>query len=315
MTFHPWPALPSTLALLAFASGPACSDRDGGAPGVQSGALTVAQCEFFYDPGAKTTICHRTGSAKNRFQIIKTDYNGCVHGHATHAEDYIASNDPAAPNYDPNCDGQGCYPEHAPWDGSAECCEGLEVRDGVCTKTGPECVPEGERLRDPLDCCEGLVAVEGECIVGPPPCAQEGQPEGPGGCCDGLRSEGGVCERPTLECDFSSALATVQQYTSTTRGALEPVFTAFEGRDCKSLFELNPNDLAKQLQEARQLLSEAGYRLDVLHSDCSARAEAQGLEYDGTRWWQIKEDIQRLMDIHRELEAWFAVECEPNWYQ
>ncbi len=93
--------------------------------GLAEGALTTEQCEALFDSFAKTTICHRTNSAQNPYVIIKTDLNGCKSGHSHHAKDYLASNVPTDPNYDPTCKGLGCYPEGAPFDGSVRCCDGL----------------------------------------------------------------------------------------------------------------------------------------------------------------------------------------------
>lgn len=79
--------------------------------------LTAEQCTFFAAAG-KVQICHHTSSAKNPYTIIKTDDSGCINGHSTHADDYVAVGDPT-------CKGLGCYPAGAPFDGTVECCEGL----------------------------------------------------------------------------------------------------------------------------------------------------------------------------------------------
>lgn len=79
--------------------------------------LSAQQCEHF-QVGGKVTICHRTSSAKNPYVIIKVNTQGCVNGHAAHAGDYVAIDDPT-------CNGQGCFPAGAPHDGTVECCDYL----------------------------------------------------------------------------------------------------------------------------------------------------------------------------------------------
>jgi len=73
--------------------------------GESSEALTAPQCAFFAHDG-KVTVCHATGSQRHPFQIIETSIESCA-GHADHATDYVAVNDPT-------CNGLGCYPENAP---------------------------------------------------------------------------------------------------------------------------------------------------------------------------------------------------------
>lgn len=92
--------------------------------------LTAEQCRYF-EPGGKVNICHRTGSARNRYVIIRASNASCD-GHDQHTEDYVTSLDPGSPAYDPACDGQGCFPDGAPYDGTVECCEGLAPSDGYC---------------------------------------------------------------------------------------------------------------------------------------------------------------------------------------
>lgn len=91
-------------------------------------ALTAAQCSYFAE-GDKVTICHKTGSTKKPYQILRTNIASCG-GHSAHDGDYVAL-------ADPTCNGQGCFPEGAPWDGSVECCEGLAPVDGYCAVTTP----------------------------------------------------------------------------------------------------------------------------------------------------------------------------------
>ena len=76
--------------------------------------LTAEQCAFF-DASGTVQICHRTSSATKPYTILKTSSAGCISGHSTHAEDYVAVGDPT-------CNGQGCYPAGAPFDGTVECC-------------------------------------------------------------------------------------------------------------------------------------------------------------------------------------------------
>ena len=120
-------ALLATVALALSAS--ACHEEAtvGGEP---DEALTQAQCSFFAI-GDKVQICHRTGSARNPYNIIRTNAAACG-GHSGHAGDYITSTDPASPIYDPTCNGQGCLPEGAPSDPTIECCDGLGSVAGTC---------------------------------------------------------------------------------------------------------------------------------------------------------------------------------------
>ena len=120
--------LGSVVALGLAAAG--CS-ADRSAIGQAEEELSAAQCDYFAVDG-KVTVCHRTGSAKKPYTIIRVNSAGCAAGHAGHAGDYVGSNDPASPLYDPTCNGQGCFPVGAPFDGSVECCDGLAPAGGVC---------------------------------------------------------------------------------------------------------------------------------------------------------------------------------------
>src|SRR5437870_403120 len=75
--------------------------------GSTTSALTQAECNFF-DVNGKVRICHATGSAKNPYQIIQISDNGCINGHVSHQNDYIATAN------DPDCHGGGCFPVGAP---------------------------------------------------------------------------------------------------------------------------------------------------------------------------------------------------------
>jgi len=78
-------------------------------------------------------ICHHTGSVRHPFTLIKISDQACIDGHATHAEDYITSLDPASSLYDPTCNGQCCLPTPAPCDGTLDCCTGSCV-NGTCVE-------------------------------------------------------------------------------------------------------------------------------------------------------------------------------------
>ena len=118
---------------------PTHSADDHGDFGTHTGALTAEQCSFFAE-GDKVTICHKTSSAKKPYTVIRTNVASCG-GHSLHAGDYVGYNDPT-------CNGQGCFPAGAPFDGSVECCEGLSPQAGVCAVApcpasasgGPACV-------------------------------------------------------------------------------------------------------------------------------------------------------------------------------
>ncbi len=107
-----------------------CSESDPPTVGQSDDAVTLAQCTFFA-VGDRVQICHRTSSARNPYNIIRTSAASCG-GHSGHAGDYITSTDPASPIYDPTCNGQGCLPEGAPSDPSIECCTGLAPVGGTC---------------------------------------------------------------------------------------------------------------------------------------------------------------------------------------
>ena len=101
-------------------------------------ALTEEQCNFFQSDG-KVQICHRTSSPTKPYTIIKVSTQGCIDGHAAHDGDYVAVNDPT-------CNGQGCYPVGAPFDGTVECCDYLwQDASGRCAR----------RRFDRAKCAEG----------------------------------------------------------------------------------------------------------------------------------------------------------------
>ena len=87
-------------------------------------ALIAEQCSYFA-ANDRVTICHHTSSARNPYVIVRTNIAACA-GHSGHNGDYIAVDDPT-------CNGGGCFPAGAPYDGSVECCEGLAPVDGYCT--------------------------------------------------------------------------------------------------------------------------------------------------------------------------------------
>jgi len=94
--------------------------------GATEQALTAAQCNYFAVNG-KVQICHRTGSTKNPFTILKVSEQACVNAHAGHAGDYVAVNDP-------QCKGTGCLPANAPCDPTVPCCDGFSCVNGTCTQ-------------------------------------------------------------------------------------------------------------------------------------------------------------------------------------
>src|SRR5689334_343330 len=58
------------------------------ASGSLSQALTTEQC-LAYQAGGTVTICHATGARGNAFVKVKVATDGCVHGHAQHAHDFV----------------------------------------------------------------------------------------------------------------------------------------------------------------------------------------------------------------------------------
>ena len=112
---------------------------------VVSSELTAKQCSHFANNG-KTVICHKTGSKKNPYVVLKVSEKGCAKGHAGHRGDYVAVGDPT-------CKGGGCLPASAPCDRTVPCCTG-RCKKGVCE--GPVCLADGAQC-DPLDqqrlCC------------------------------------------------------------------------------------------------------------------------------------------------------------------
>src|SRR4051794_14354706 len=76
--------------------------------GSSQAALTAAQCSTFAANG-KDQICHKTGSSRHPYTILRVDEDACVTAHAAHPGDYIAIDDPT-------CAGGGCLPDGAPCD-------------------------------------------------------------------------------------------------------------------------------------------------------------------------------------------------------
>lgn len=175
----------TALFATSFAGLVACADAN--APiDTQSAALTAEQCSYFSVNG-KITICHATSSTKNPYTIIRTDEEGCANGHEAHAGDYVAYNDPT-------CSGLGCFPEGAPFDGSVECCEGLEGRDGTCVRAdlcyGVVCAPDQCEAGGKCDPKSGECFFELEPMKGKPcsdddACTGEDRCDGMGGCMPG----------------------------------------------------------------------------------------------------------------------------------
>ena len=123
MKVHRWVILAASLLVSACTTEPS-PGPSAPAPELQNSGLTAEQCTFFAE-GDKVTLCHFTGGTKKPYTITRTNLAGCVNGHAGHAQDYVAYDDP-------DCGGQGCFPIGAPYDGSVACCDGLAPQDGAC---------------------------------------------------------------------------------------------------------------------------------------------------------------------------------------
>jgi hypothetical protein len=153
--------------------------------GTSSSALTAAQCSDFSIDG-KVTICHRTGSAKHPYTLVKISEKACINAHAAHVGDYITSTDPSSPLYDPTCQGLGCLPPDVPCDDTVPCCEGMTCEAGICVAPDPclssPCGENGDCLADgdsytcdcypgwtgntceiDIDECESSPCVNGDC--------------------------------------------------------------------------------------------------------------------------------------------------------
>ena len=128
-------ALPMVGLAALFAAGCNTSAQDESVDDDHE-ALSAEQCLYF-DVNGKDQICHYTGSATHPYTIVRTSDKGCINGHTSHSLDYITSQDPSSPAYDPTCQGGGCLPVGAPVDATISCCEGLTVQDGVCTASSP----------------------------------------------------------------------------------------------------------------------------------------------------------------------------------
>ena len=116
-----------------------------------SQALTADQCAFFGVDG-NVTICHKTASTQHPYTSIKKNESNCG-GHTEHDDDYVSVGDPS-------CNGSGCFPVGAPYDGTVECCEGLEAVDGICVDAAPVPVP----CQDiGVDCTTAVGPLDGNC--------------------------------------------------------------------------------------------------------------------------------------------------------
>lgn len=89
-------------------------------------AITPDQCTYF-QTGAKTAICHATGSPTRPFIVLDLSEQACI-AHARHASDFVAVGDPTCQG------GQGCLPGNSPCDATLPCCDGLACVNGTCTE-------------------------------------------------------------------------------------------------------------------------------------------------------------------------------------
>ena len=152
-----------TLAAFGLALSAGCAG-DEPLTGAGHEALTAQQCSYFAQDD-RVTICHRTGSARKPYTIIRTSSAGCAAGHSGHDGDYVSSSDPASPLYDPTCSGQGCLPVGAPSDASIECCDGLEPVGGTCTDIN-ECTTGTDNCSADASCTNTVGSFTCACNAG-----------------------------------------------------------------------------------------------------------------------------------------------------
>ncbi|WP_437791806.1 FG-GAP-like repeat-containing protein [Sorangium sp. So ce693] len=128
------PAFSTLLVASCTSAGPSVTggDHDDEAVGEAHDALTPEQCNYF-DVNGTVKICHKTGSTKHPYTIIRVSEQACIDAHSAHAGDYVTSLDPSSPLYDPTCSGEGCLPVNAPCDPTVPCCDGLTCQSGTCT--------------------------------------------------------------------------------------------------------------------------------------------------------------------------------------
>lgn len=110
----------ASLAAALTAVGCAAERVDTGGAAVE---LTAEQCAFFAVNG-RVTVCHQSNSPKHPYTVMNATVAACRQ-HVPHGGDYIGYQDPT-------CNGQGCFPAGAPYDGSVECCAGLTGASGTC---------------------------------------------------------------------------------------------------------------------------------------------------------------------------------------
>ena len=123
---RPLAGLLCAVALAGCGSGATGESAGHLSSGSGASALTAAECSYF-DVQGSVRICHATGSSKNPYTILQLSDAGCINGHTSHPNDYVAT------ATDLNCKGGGCFPVGAPTDPRIACCPGLIVRNGVCT--------------------------------------------------------------------------------------------------------------------------------------------------------------------------------------
>ncbi len=61
------------------------------AAAIGSQSLTADQCEFFA-VDSKVTICHKTGSSRNPYVLLRLAVEACM-AHADHERDYVPASD------------------------------------------------------------------------------------------------------------------------------------------------------------------------------------------------------------------------------
>ncbi|WP_433927505.1 FG-GAP-like repeat-containing protein [Sorangium cellulosum] len=195
------PAFSTLLVASCTSAGPSeAGGDDDEAVGEAHGALTPEQCNYF-DVNGTVKICHKTGSTKNPYTIIRVSEQACIDAHSAHAGDYVTSLDPSSPLYDPTCGGQGCLPVNAPCDPTVPCCDGLTCQSGTCTDVN-ECALGTDNCDANAACtntsgsftcaCNAGYSGDGVTCTNIDECAESPCQNG-GTCVDGINSYACVC--------------------------------------------------------------------------------------------------------------------------